>query len=242
MTAARALWETRAAMRKLRDRLTYGNVVATICLFLLLGGGAWAAVGAGGGSIHACYSKRTGALRIASRCKRSERAVSWSKVGPPGPPGKRGSNVRGATGKAGATGPVGPTGPAGPTGPSDVYADGRAGGTPTGSYTSFGQVSVPAGSYLLQGKAGFVANEADTELQCELTPDVSGALGDWDFAASSVAATERHGVVALSAVQTFTTTQTVEIACRITHGAGVLGESRVTAIKTGALHGSTPVD
>lgn len=30
-------------LRKLRPRLTYANVVSTLCLFLLLGGGAWAA-------------------------------------------------------------------------------------------------------------------------------------------------------------------------------------------------------
>ena len=30
-------------MRRLRDRLTYANVVSTLCLFLLLGGGAYAA-------------------------------------------------------------------------------------------------------------------------------------------------------------------------------------------------------
>jgi hypothetical protein len=30
-------------MRRVRDRLTYANVVSTLCLFLLLGGEAYAA-------------------------------------------------------------------------------------------------------------------------------------------------------------------------------------------------------
>jgi hypothetical protein len=52
--------------------------------------------------IHACATKRTGALRILAahkRCKRSERAVGWNQVGPQGP-----------AGGPGARGPVGPTG------------------------------------------------------------------------------------------------------------------------------------
>jgi hypothetical protein len=38
-------------------------------------------------TIHACASKSSGALRLAAHCKSSERAVSWSKVGPRGPAG-----------------------------------------------------------------------------------------------------------------------------------------------------------
>jgi hypothetical protein len=56
--------------------------------------------------IRACASKRTGALRLASKCRHGERYVSWSKAGPEGRPGRTGAS--GSTGPAGATGPQGP--------------------------------------------------------------------------------------------------------------------------------------
>ena len=116
--------------RALGRRLTYANVVASIALFLALGGGAWASVSslATPGVIHACYAKRSGALRVALRggCAHSEHAISWNQqgvagrpgaAGPQGPAGPAGpAGTAGAAGPAGATGPVGGTGPAGPAG------------------------------------------------------------------------------------------------------------------------------
>lgn len=241
MTVRGTLWQTRAAMRRIRERLTYANVVATICLFLLLGGGAWAAVGAGGSAIHACYSKRTGALRIASRCKRSERAVSWSRVGPQGPRGQRGANGRnGAGGPKGANGAAGSTGATGPAGPTDVYADGQATGTLTETSASFGQVTVPPGSYLLQGKVTFAATSPGSEMLCALAPDPS-ATTTWDGGLTS-AESGFANVLTMSAVQTFAAEQNVEIVCRTVKGTGTIDDSRVIATKVATLHGSTPVD
>jgi hypothetical protein len=54
----------------------------------------------GGGVIHACANKKTGALRLATECKKKqERAISWNLQGP-----------QGRTGAAGATGQQGPQG------------------------------------------------------------------------------------------------------------------------------------
>src|SRR5437588_2921301 len=50
--------------------------------------------------MRACANKRTGALGLARRCRRGERALSWNKEGRPGPTG--------ATGAIGAQGPQGP--------------------------------------------------------------------------------------------------------------------------------------
>lgn len=229
-------------MRKLRERLTYGNVVATICLFLLLGGGAFAAVGVGSASIHACYNKRSGVLRIASRCKRTERAVSWSRVGPQGPRGQRGAAGRnGSNGAKGTNGTAGAAGATGTTGPSDVYADGRATGTLTGTFASFGQVTVPAGSYLLQGKVTFAATEPNSEMSCSLAAEPT-ATATWDGGLTSVEKSGFANVLTLSAVQTFAAEQNVEIVCRTVAGTGTIDDSRVIATKVGTLHGSTPVD
>lgn len=61
--------------------------------------------------INSCVNKKTGAIRIAEKCLKTENQLSWGKVGPQGPPGPRGE-----MGIAGPPGPVGPQGPQGPAG------------------------------------------------------------------------------------------------------------------------------
>jgi hypothetical protein len=86
----------------MRARLTYANVVASLALALVVGGGTYAASAqrAGEEVIKACVVKKgaaKGDVRITkSTCKSSERSVEWNQTGVPG-----------ATGAAGATGPSG---------------------------------------------------------------------------------------------------------------------------------------
>jgi len=87
-----------------------------VCVAGAVGGG-WALAAPAAGTLHGCASKRTGALRLASKCRRSERAVSWNAQGRPG--------ARGAAGPAGAIGPAGP-------------ATGAAGGALTGAFPNPG--------------------------------------------------------------------------------------------------------
>jgi hypothetical protein len=100
-----------------------------------VGGFATAGVSSGG-TIHACFHRATGALRVVDReagerCRRSERPLSWSRagggpvrgaVGPRGPVGAKGPagtpGERGPAGPAGATGPAGPPGATGGRGPA----------------------------------------------------------------------------------------------------------------------------
>jgi hypothetical protein len=66
------------------------------------------AVAAPSGQINACVKKKGGAVRIASRCARSERKLTWSAIGPAGPAGQPGRD--GATGAPGAKGADGAAG------------------------------------------------------------------------------------------------------------------------------------
>jgi Collagen triple helix repeat (20 copies) len=81
------------------------SAAATGILVLLLAGGGYA-IAASGSSIRACANKRSGALRLANRCKKSERGLSW--------------NANGPTGAAGSRGPQGPQGPQGIQGTQGV--------------------------------------------------------------------------------------------------------------------------
>jgi hypothetical protein len=125
------------------------RLLAAALMSAALGPFAWAAPPAGAAPIHACYSKRTGLLRLARRCARAERALVWSLPGRRGKRGAGGPSGRpgtlGAFGENGAQGPTGPTGPAGSTRSGPSGALGVIGATgPTG----------PAGSSGRSGQAG----------------------------------------------------------------------------------------
>src|SRR4051812_19327222 len=96
-------------MTKLRDRLTYANVMATIAVFIALGGSSYAALKLPKNSVGA-RELRTGAVHSSEirngsvRPKDlapSTRATLTGQRGPQGP--------RGLTGAAGAIGPQGPS-------------------------------------------------------------------------------------------------------------------------------------
>lgn len=83
------------------------SYVGVAAIGALLGAGGLAvAASPGGGVIHACANKRTGALRLSNRCaQRRERTVSWNVTGPQGPRGTTGApGGPGAPGSPGAPG------------------------------------------------------------------------------------------------------------------------------------------
>ena len=101
-------------MKRLRGKLTYANVISTLCLFLLLGGGA--AVAANSmlpkNSVGARQIKR-GAITPAKISNATKQVLDGQQgprgaQGPRGPQGQKGAT--GATGKTGAQGPKGETG------------------------------------------------------------------------------------------------------------------------------------
>jgi hypothetical protein len=85
--------------------------------------------------IKACANKRSGALRIAHKCRHNERRVSWNIQGPQGSRGFTGpKGIKGATGATGATGGTGPQGKQGVQGPgassfATTLAPGTSGAT-----------------------------------------------------------------------------------------------------------------
>lgn len=93
-------------MSRFRPRLTYANVISTLCLFLLIGGGtAFAASQLSKESVGARQLKKE-AVTPAKLSTASKSAL----IGPAGPVGPKGAT--------GATGPAGPAGPAGAPGTS----------------------------------------------------------------------------------------------------------------------------
>src|SRR5438128_2375363 len=108
----------------LRRHLSYANVAATGALVIGITGFAVAAGSGGTSVIKGCVAKKGGALRIATKCRSSERPISWNQQGPPGVAGANGSN--GANGAAGTNGTNGQNGHDGQNGaPGTARAYGR---------------------------------------------------------------------------------------------------------------------
>lgn len=124
-------------MRQLREALTYANVVSTVCLFIVLGGSAYAATKLPKNSVGTKQLKKNSVT--SKKVKDRSLLARDFKPGqlPPGGQGAAGANgaqgPAGPAGPAGADGARGPAGPRGQTGPPGP-STGPAGGDLTGSY------------------------------------------------------------------------------------------------------------
>jgi hypothetical protein len=73
-----------------QHRPSPGTAFGFTALMVALGGVAFAAIPDSHGTIHGCYQKSNGGLRVvqsAADCKPSEQTLDWNQQGPPGPPG-----------------------------------------------------------------------------------------------------------------------------------------------------------
>ena len=142
---------------KVKAGLTYANVIATLALFLALGGGAYAAIKLPKNSVGSKQIKsnavNSSKLKDGSLLSKDFRAGQLP-AGAQGPVGPRGAD--------GTNGTNGTNGDTGPRGPSDAYyAQETNGGQTTLA------VTVPAGDYAASGD-GRVTNSNG---QSGTTPD-----------------------------------------------------------------------
>jgi hypothetical protein len=76
-------------MRRIaRNRPSPSMAVALAALVLAAGGVAFATIPDSDGTIHGCYGKSSGNLRVvesANDCRNNETALNWNQQGPPGP-------------------------------------------------------------------------------------------------------------------------------------------------------------
>jgi hypothetical protein len=118
-------------MRRLRKQLTYANVMSSIAVFVVLGGGAYAATALPKNSVG---SKQIKASAVTSS-KVKDGALLLKDFKP-------GQLVAGALGPTGSPGPTGPAGPKGDTGPKgDKGADFTADTSLASGKTLIGQWS-----------------------------------------------------------------------------------------------------
>jgi hypothetical protein len=157
-------------MSFLRRHLTYANVVASLALFLALGGAAYAATQLPKNSVGTGQLKN-GAVtssKIAKKARNQLRGQTGAQ-GPQGPQGKVGkTGPKGTTGAKGGTGVKGDTGAAGTNGigPAfEVFTENRsieAGGN------IIAAENLAAGAYVISADVAVEAGVAATTVTCTL--------------------------------------------------------------------------
>ena len=154
----------------MRSKLTYSNIVSSLCLFIVLGGSAYAATQITGKQIKdntiTSADVKNKSL-VANDFKPGQ--LTGAGAGAPGPQGPKGE--AGPAGPAGAAGPAGPIGPVGPQG--DKGAPGQNG--EKGAKGDPGAQG-PKGA---QGAPGIQGPKGDPGVQGPKgAPGIQGAKGD----------------------------------------------------------------
>jgi hypothetical protein len=162
-------------MTRLADHLTYANVVSTTCLFVVLGGGAYAAA-------RVTVPKHSvGAAQIKQGAVRSRQVKDGSLLAKDF---KAGQLPAGKKGPRGTQGPQGPQGPRGPSGPSEAFhvtaSTGPADIAGSPAYTRVLQLVLPPGSYVLSARvvATNTSTTTGTYVRCALFSDRDGVGAD----------------------------------------------------------------
>jgi hypothetical protein len=152
--------------KRLRPKLTYANVIATLALFLALGGGA-------------AYAASTPARNTVGTRQLKKAAVTGAKV-KDGSLGavdfKAGQLPRGERGAVGERGPQGPQGAAGAPGATDVVVRYGSDGKPKEGESGQSVASCLPGEAVTGGGFDFIAEEP-TEFEYFLQADRPSAGG-----------------------------------------------------------------
>lgn len=241
--------------RTIASKLTYANVVATLALFIALGGVSYAAVQLPANSVGSAQIKK-GAVSTLKLSPRVQAALkAGGPVGPAGPQGAPGINgsdgadgARGATGATGPEGAEGHDGATGATGPSDVYAthvEGPITASNEDSITAVATLPLPAGKYILNFSltASFVEAVQFSEISCWFN-----AIGDRITGATTDLYGDNFGIDPVNSPMSATTTATYEgydgnfqpqVMCTASGGQGPTisySDINFTATAVGAIH------
>jgi len=194
-------------LARLRSWLSYANVMATIAVFVALGGGAYAAFRLPANSVGSRQLKNS-----AVTPKKVARATIKLFKGQKGAPGPKGD--QGAQGVQGIQGPIGP---------SNVYF--------TSSTTVGAALTLPAGDYWIEGQCDFSNSNGTPQPGLEiLTSSQAGGIGS---ASATIPATgttvASHDVTAHFASQ-----GTLDNGCTSNAGTGV-SSNTLTAIRLASV-------
>jgi hypothetical protein len=227
-------------MHRLRGTFRYANVVSTLCLVLLLGGGtAYAASQLVPKQSVGSAQIKKGAVtpgKLSSAAKDAMTGATGPE-GPKGDPGAKGDTgprgAQGIKGDPGVQGDPGVKGDQGETGPSDVYSARLTlkAITPGLGYQAVVAVALPAGNYLVSATQTAEPQGGQATAECAI---FSGPTSVATFSARIP--TGLFGTVAGQATIALSEATTVSEQCGSTGNVMNLSGPVLSAIKVGALH------
>ena len=232
-------------MNRLLGRLTYANVMATLALFVALGGVSYAATQLPSNSVGTKQIKKEAVtpakLSRASKSALTGPAGATGPAGPTGPIGAAGTpgtqGPQGDKGEKGDPGVKGEKGDRGPEGPSDGYLDDTfPGGPVTETGARFGELNVPAGSYVVQATARLISTGAGASNADCLIVNLSGGNGAQTNV--NLSGTNDRKMLPMIFAQTVEAPSTFAIQCETTSGGSTVSVDTMalTAVKVGTLH------
>ncbi|MDX6229457.1 MAG: hypothetical protein QOI76_2847 [Frankiales bacterium] len=218
-------------------------LVTGVAVGALSAGSVAVAATSTGKQVTMCALKTTGAVRLATKCHKTEKAVKLGQIGPRG--------LIGLTGSPGATGATGSTGATGPAGPSDAYSYAWSTGDtsipPPMDFSQSGTLlTLPAGSYAVQWHIEIQDFAQSTTPYAYCTPSyaVAGAAaltGPLFFVGLYSSSGYSLGSGGASRVVTLPATTSVSVMCGVIgtptgRAAVVLQNFQVVAVKVGTAH------
>jgi hypothetical protein len=212
-------------MARFRSHVTYANVIATLALFLALGGGAYAAIRLPKNSVTAKQIKNN----AISSPKVKDRSLLAKDFKPGQLP----------AGAAGPQGPQGPHGDVGQTGPSNAYSTALGSTSSLGSGKTVGTLAVPAGAYVISAvvnTAALSSGDYTYSVQCTLT--AGGSSDSSRVVHSALGGNDGKDAVPVTLVQTLAAPGSIVVSCGNNGFTGPVVEvhgGRITAIRVGAL-------
>jgi hypothetical protein len=200
----------------LRRHLTYANVVASLALFLALGGAAFAATQLPRNSVGTGQLKPEAvtAGKIAKKT-RSQLKGDRGATGSQGATGKQGP--KGATGARGATGPKGDTGARGPAGAAGADGTGPAFEVFTATAKEVGAGATPILGQILA--AGAYVMSADVVVEATAPGTVSCALVSGGQAIQDLNGISETATLSLSGTRSLASAAPETLTCSTTGGA-----------------------
>ena len=200
-------------LARLRSCLSYANVMATIAVFVALGGGAYAAFKLPANSVGSRQLKNSAVTP--KKVAPATIKLFKGQKGAPGPKGDQGAQ--------GAQGPQGAQGIQGPIGPSNVYF--------TSSTTVGAELTLPAGDYWIEGQCDFNNSNGTPQPGLEiLTSSQAGGIGS----ASATIPANGTTVASHNITAHFASQGTLDNGCTSNAGTGV-SSNTLTAIRLASV-------
>jgi hypothetical protein len=216
-------------LKRFTKHLGYSNVIASLALFVALGGASYAAVTLPANSVGTkqLAKKAVSGSKIKRNAITSPKVQDGSLLAADFKAGELKAGSQGPIGPAGPKGDPGERGPAGERGPSDAFSVGN--GTIAGSDPPL-DLPVPAGDYFVTAKVAVGNAPGNTLTRCDLS---GGSDSDATFGSLETSGHTQETMIS-TMVTHFDAAGAIHFSCNL--GGANPGQAVLNAVQVGAAH------